>query len=105
MSILLRIPTKDQFGFVEVETQLDPSIQHDEIKRMYDRFIQTFQSQNKYSETTFNEILVAIMNSDITEWGMDAEGYQELTDSQKAVVQAIKRFKKRLPKEEEITIN
>ncbi len=103
--IKLHIPTPsplsdNHFAFVEIEIELQeaalPEINDKYVKSIYDKYIQTFQSENKYSESKFNEMIAAIMDSDITEWQISTDDYQHLTESQQKVMQAIKRLKKRL---------
>jgi hypothetical protein len=101
--ITLRIPTKDQYAYVEVELELPDRELSEEVgvvKRIYDGYIQTFQSENKYSESKFNEMVSKVLDSDLCEWQITTEQYEDLTDSQKVVYQSMKKLKKRLAIEE-----
>ncbi len=99
--ITLRIPAKEPYGYAEIQMEGDMYPEGQLLKAKYDEYIQAFQSENKYSESRFNEMVCAVMASDLTEWQIETDDYQYLTDSQKAVYQEIKKFKKRLPTEEE----
>lgn len=95
--ITLRIPTKDQYAFVEVQYIAESEDKQDEarkVKEIYDQFIQTFQETS--NPEAFNDYLIALANSDLTKWG-DANHYEGLSAKEKEVCQAFKRFVKRLP--------
>lgn len=89
----LRIPT-DQYAFLEID--FDGSIE--EAKREYDRINEVFN--NKRGDGDFYLYVTEIMNSDLTEWG-SVEDYNLCSPGQQAVLQSIKRLKKRLQAKEE----
>lgn len=89
MKATLRIPTKEQYAYIEVEYEGTEQ----EIKQKYDSL--TSLIHEKEDSNTFYEYLIALADSNLTEWG-NADNYASLTEKQKAVVQAIKRFSKRI---------
>jgi len=90
--IKIRIPTKDQYAYIEEDYE------GDDVKGRYSELYSLMNEGQKVSETAFNDIIVKIADSDLTEWQMDADFYQtQLTDSQKKVIQSLKKFLKRLP--------
>lgn len=89
----LRIPT-EQFAYVELD--FDGTLE--DAKREYDRINEVFN--NKRGDGDFYLFLVAIFNSDLTEWGT-IDDYNACSQEQQNVLQAIKRFKKRLSAKEE----
>ena len=94
--ITLRIPTKEQYAYVEI--QVDSNI--DEAMKIYNEAITKINKTSSISDFDFNNYLIKLVNSDLTEWG-HTEFYQELNESQKMVVQSLKRFSKRLLTNEE----
>lgn len=93
----IRIPTAHQYAFIELQVEDTP----EKIKACYDIMTEMMNKSQAMSEIAFNVYLVNVINSDISDWkGVSTDEYHSLTDSQKAVIQAIKRFKKRLPKDE-----
>lgn len=93
MKTTLRIPTKDQYAFIEVET--DQNNTPAEIKSIYDGLISAFQDPDGVSNQDFCLYLQAIIDSDLNKWG-DVESYNMLNDSQKKVAQSLKRLAKRI---------
>ena len=90
--ITLRIPTKEPYAYIE------EVYEGENIKGRYNELYSLMNEGQKVSETAFNDIIVKIADSDLTEWQMDADFYQtQLTDSQKKVIQSLKKFLKRLP--------
>lgn len=93
----LRIPTKDTYAFVEVDVEDKTAL---EVKKIYDEYLAVFNS--KPMSVDLVEYLINLFNEDLDKeaWmKMSPEQYQELSENGKALVQAIKRFYKRLPQE------
>ncbi len=94
--VTLRIPTKDQYAFVEivienVANEFDPK----NLKEIYDKAISTFNSNGGVSETEFNNFLISWVNRDLAKVG-DVNFYEKLSQNQKDVVQSLKRYYKRI---------
>lgn len=85
----IRIPTA-QYAYVEVDFEGTP----DEIKQKHDELL-AIMSNHPIADDAFNAYLVRVVNSDITEWE-DINYYEALSRPQKDVIQALKRFGKRL---------
>lgn len=93
----LRIPTKDPYAFVEVDVEDKTAL---EVKQIYDEYIKTFNPRPISEDLA--EYLINIFNEDLDKeaWmKMSPEEYMELPNKHKDLIQAIKIFKNRLPKE------
>lgn len=101
MKTTLRIPTKEPYAYVEVELdgeELSPN----GVKKLYDDLTSEMNSDTssgKQTESKFLDFIISVIDSDFTKWG-HVDDYAAMNDQQKAVVQSMKRFYKRLPKEE-----
>lgn len=93
---VLRIPTKEQYAYIEVETTGSP----EQIKSEYDELTALMNNTIGVSEQSFSEYIINLMNSELTKWG-DVDYYQSLSQPQKNIVQSIKRFYKRLQSNQE----
>jgi hypothetical protein len=89
MKATLRIPTKEQYAYIEVECEGT----EEEIKEKYDSLTRTVHGGEDHN--SFYNYLIALADSNLAEWG-NADNYASLSEKQKAVVQAIKRFSKRI---------
>lgn len=88
--ITIRIPTQHSFAYIEEDYT------GDDIKGRYNEL---YALMNDTPNTdTFYNYLINLANSDMTKWG-DVNYYESLSAKEKEVVQAFKRFTKRLPKE------
>ena len=95
----LRVPTIDPYAFIEIDTDNSEAL---EVKKIYDDYMKVFNS--KPITTDLALYLINLFNEDLDKdaWHkMSPEQYQELSENEKALVQAIKRFYKRLPQENE----
>ena len=68
------------------------------LKTLYNELISQFNGDVGMSHLNFYNRIISLMNSDLSEWGT-SEDYASMSNDQKAVFQAIKRFYKRLPTE------
>jgi hypothetical protein len=102
----LRIPTKDPYAFIELQVEEEPELIVTAYKAMYD----SVNKPNEISENAFYDKLVGIMNNDLSLVKRDddevvcyltTDELPKLSKGQDDVIQAIKRFKKRLPKEDD----
>lgn len=84
----LRIPTKHQYAFIEVQYE------GNDIKGEYDRLYHEFNSEGT-SEYDFSQIVTTIVDSNFEKWG-STDDYAMLNDSQKKVIQSLKRYFKRI---------
>lgn len=93
----LRIPTIDPYAFVEIDTDNSEAL---EVKKIYDDYMAVFNSKPITADLSL--YLINLFNEDLDKgaWGkMSPEEYMELNENEKALVQSIKRFYKRLPRE------
>ena len=93
----LRIPTKDTYAFVEIDTE---NLEALEVKKIYDDYMAVFNPQPMTAYLT--DYLINLFNEDLDKgaWAkMSPEEYMELSENHKALLQSIKRFYKRLPRE------
>jgi len=97
--IKLRIPTQDPYAFIEVDLDIPTGDGHSDaperVQEAYRAYFTTFNGKSTVNPD-FCAKLVEIVNSDLTEnWGT-ADDYQALSVPEQAVMQALKRLKKRL---------
>jgi hypothetical protein len=104
--IKLRIPTQDTYAFVEIdlENKSNSVYRYDkspeEIKEIYNEYMSVFNQ--KPLSVDLIKYLINLFNEDLHKdaWGkMSPDDYQTLSEQEKNLVQAIKRFYKRLPQE------
>ncbi len=90
---IIRVPLKDAFAFVEMEVEGVNDV--NATKLMYDNIKRAFNEES--NPTDFYQYLIKVINADLSdEWG-DVDTYQARPQIEKDVIQALKRFKKRLP--------
>jgi len=92
MKTIIRIPGKHQYSYLEVEAP--PEASWSQIKVIYDEVYDLINDVDVPTDA-FNQYLIRLVDSDLSVWG-DVESYNALGQSQKNVVQSIKRLKKRL---------
>lgn len=91
--LTLRVPTKDQYAFVEVETDFTVGTP-EQVKEEYDKLYAVMNGKET-PPNAFYSYLIALMDSNLATWG-SADNYEALNDKQKEVVQSIKKFAKRI---------
>lgn len=97
MTNKLRIPTQDPYAFIEVDIE---NLEVSEVKEVYDNYMSVFNQ--KPLSIDLISYLINLFNEDLDKgaWGkMSPEEYQGLSESEKNLIQSIKRFYKRLPQE------
>jgi len=86
--MIIRVATKDQYCYVEEDyTGDNPKARYEELKAQ-------FQAPDS-PVNAFYSYLIALMDSNLAKWGT-ADEYSQLNEKQKEVVQAIKRYSKRI---------
>jgi len=86
--MIIRVATKDQYCYVEEDyTGDNPKARYEELKAQ-------FQASDS-PVNAFYSYLIALMDSNLAKWGT-ADEYAQLNEKQKEVVQAIKRYSKRI---------
>ncbi len=95
MNVTLRIPTQDQYAFVEVVFE-DKKVSPETVKEEYDKYIQAFKVNGGLPPKEWNAALDRYLN--------DATGetatYLAMSPEQQRVIQEIKRAFKRLDAKE-----
>ena len=95
MKIKLHIPT-EQYGFVEAEFEIKGDETPDEIAEKYYFIAKGFKQQEGITDKDFNGFLDKYLRENTG----DLETYNRMSESQKNIIQAIKRSVKRIaPKE------
>ena len=93
MKVTLRLPTKDPYAYVELETETEG---YAEAVQLYEDAIKVVKGEpvNEFgiSEKYFNEALDRYLWGDLS---MDATTYDSMGEDQKRIIQAIKRSRKR----------
>lgn len=87
----IRIPT-DQYAYVSIFLE-DATPQ--EIKLKYDE-VRAVMNNTPLPDNTFNEYLCKKIDDDLGGNGLDPNWYETLSKEQQAVIQSLKKFKKRL---------
>lgn len=91
MNIKYRIPTKDQFAFVEIDEDND-DISFGDIKRKYDALTNLFQEKEGGAgipDKEFNKVLDGYLATKTIANGGDI--YETLNNEQKGILNAIKK--------------
>ncbi len=84
--VTYRVPTKEQYGFIEVS--VEETVSTDVIKDKFDRL---YSIMNGYSDNDFLGDLVVIIKNNLRIEGEDAIGeYEQFTEKQKLVLKEIK---------------
>lgn len=90
MKTTYRIPTKEQYSYVEVE--YDESLDEEEIARRYFILTEALKPKVGVSQKEFNGFLDAQLKN----VGGDIEVYNRMSTEQKSVVQEVKKAIKRV---------
>lgn len=99
MKATLRIPTNEQFAFVEIEfleTSQSTPITPEVVSEAYNAFTRVFKAQGGIPEKDFNKLLDEYISTKTIVNGQDV--YEKLSPAQRDVIQAIKRSYQRLKK-------
>lgn len=91
--VIIRVTTGKEYCYIEEQYS------GDNPKARFDELFALMNGGPKVSELAFSQYLIELMNSDLTK-PLNADFYESLSKTQVDIIQAIKRFKKRLPKEE-----
>lgn len=95
--VTLRIPTNEQFAFVEIEMDLSAetlSTAPNAVSEAYNAFTRMFKSQAGIPEKEFNILLDEYISTKTIVNGQEI--YEKLSPLQRDIIQAIKRSYQRL---------
>lgn len=94
MKVTFRIPTQDQYAFVELELEDEANnITAEAIRGIYDGYTQAFKPKAGISEKDFNAHVDRMMTKGEAN---HIEEYLQMSDKQKDYVQFLKRAIKRI---------
>jgi len=88
----LRIPTREQYAYIEVQMEGSPDLTPIEVYDKYKELTQLVQEEPSLMEKDFNQVLDEYI------WGsgtMTADQYAAMTPGQQQIIQTIKRSRKR----------
>lgn len=88
----LRIPTKHTYAFVEMDLEVE---NEQGIKDAYNSLYELMNAKEETNEKDYLLWLSSIIDSNFESWG-DINLYHQLSDQRKAVIQSMKRYKKRI---------
>ena len=89
---LLRVPTSEQYAFIEVEVESENA---EEIVEAYKEITQMVKPKTGLTDKEFNSALDKYLSSSDDE-SLSSEEYANMNEKQKDIIQAVKRSLKRL---------
>lgn len=98
MKITYRIPTQDQYAFVEVEQELKDEAfvnakMPSALKEAYDDFTNAFKRQHGIDEKEMNKVIDCMLTNQTINGGNEL--YEQMSQTQRYAVQTLKRGLKR----------
>lgn len=90
-TITLRIPTSEQYAYVEICFDPQEEMTADNVRKAYDEYTLAFRGKQGLSEREFNDFLDNVMN----DGNNHIDALEKLNDIQEYVYQSLKRAKAR----------
>lgn len=95
--ITIRIPTQNQYAFVEEEVEFTDEAKAEDVKERYDALYGAMNSNQKVNDTQFIKDITDIVKNNMVMEGEEAIEYHEsLTPLQKELAKQIKLYGNRL---------